>query len=158
MIKHRGPRRASFMWGSSTRNTRVERLWVEVGTQFARRWPQWNLHPLGGTRNKGQSPSANYCYPSQLQTNNHGVEEDQPGVHPTILEEFYGVEEDLDVDDRIALDQADDVRHEAVEVPSHGSPFNAELEAVFFEALEEVKAQEILLEEFTLPLDDYPRH
>ncbi|KAJ7215588.1 hypothetical protein GGX14DRAFT_359551 [Mycena pura] len=35
---HRGPGRASFMWGSSTRNTRIERLWVEVGTQFARRW------------------------------------------------------------------------------------------------------------------------
>ncbi|KAJ7826118.1 hypothetical protein B0H14DRAFT_2368362 [Mycena olivaceomarginata] len=38
MILHRGPGRASFMWGSSTRNTRIERLWVEVGTQFARRW------------------------------------------------------------------------------------------------------------------------
>ncbi|KAJ6518490.1 hypothetical protein DFH09DRAFT_1427334 [Mycena vulgaris] len=38
MIIHRGPGRASFMWGSSTRNTRIERLWVEVGTQFARRW------------------------------------------------------------------------------------------------------------------------
>ncbi|KAJ7738779.1 hypothetical protein B0H16DRAFT_1891248 [Mycena metata] len=35
---HRGSGRASFMWGSSTRNTRIERLWVEVGTQFARRW------------------------------------------------------------------------------------------------------------------------
>jgi hypothetical protein len=53
MILHRGPGRASFMWGScvilspsfynltigrSTRNTHIERLWVEVGTQFARRW------------------------------------------------------------------------------------------------------------------------
>ncbi|KAF8218027.1 hypothetical protein K438DRAFT_1796187 [Mycena galopus ATCC 62051] len=38
MVMHRGPGRASFMWGSSTRNTRIERLWVEVGTQFARRW------------------------------------------------------------------------------------------------------------------------
>ncbi|KAJ7336838.1 hypothetical protein DFH08DRAFT_705802 [Mycena albidolilacea] len=38
MILHQGPGRASFMWGSSTRNTRIERLWVEVGTQFARRW------------------------------------------------------------------------------------------------------------------------
>ncbi|KAJ6453824.1 hypothetical protein C8R47DRAFT_1167679 [Mycena vitilis] len=38
MIIHKGPGRASFMWGSSTRNTRIERLWVEVGTQFARRW------------------------------------------------------------------------------------------------------------------------
>ncbi|KAK7027069.1 hypothetical protein R3P38DRAFT_2527204 [Favolaschia claudopus] len=38
MVMYRGPGRASFMWGSSTRNTRIERLWVEVGTQFARRW------------------------------------------------------------------------------------------------------------------------
>lgn len=54
MIKHRGPNRASFMWGrcvsrvirwyvllinsvcySSARNARIERMWVEVGTQFA---------------------------------------------------------------------------------------------------------------------------
>ncbi|TFK60363.1 hypothetical protein BDN72DRAFT_736080, partial [Pluteus cervinus] len=34
----RGLNRASFMWGSSTRNTRIERLWVEVGSQFARYW------------------------------------------------------------------------------------------------------------------------
>ncbi|KIO16539.1 hypothetical protein M407DRAFT_53467, partial [Tulasnella calospora MUT 4182] len=38
MILHRGPNRASFMWGSSTHNTRIERLWVEVGTQFVRPW------------------------------------------------------------------------------------------------------------------------
>ncbi|KAJ6481611.1 hypothetical protein DFH09DRAFT_1253181 [Mycena vulgaris] len=38
MILTRGLGRASFMWGSSTHNTRIERLWVEVGSQFARRW------------------------------------------------------------------------------------------------------------------------
>lgn len=57
MIRTRGPHRGSFIWGSyvifpvviqsqfatlsffsSTRNTRIEHLWVEVGTQFARRW------------------------------------------------------------------------------------------------------------------------
>lgn len=38
MILLRGLYRASFMWGSSTHNSRIERLWVEVGTQFARRW------------------------------------------------------------------------------------------------------------------------
>ncbi|KAK7023060.1 hypothetical protein R3P38DRAFT_3317322 [Favolaschia claudopus] len=38
MVMRNGPNRASFIWGSSTRNTRIERLWVEVGTQFVRRW------------------------------------------------------------------------------------------------------------------------
>lgn len=38
MIIIRGLHRASFMWGSSTHNSRIERLWVEVGSQFARRW------------------------------------------------------------------------------------------------------------------------
>ena len=38
MILLRGLDRASFMWGSSVFNTRIERLWVEVGRQFARAW------------------------------------------------------------------------------------------------------------------------
>ncbi|OCB85260.1 hypothetical protein A7U60_g7887 [Sanghuangporus baumii] len=38
MIFLRGENRASFIWGTSTRNTRIERLWVEVGKQFVRRW------------------------------------------------------------------------------------------------------------------------
>jgi len=38
MILLRGLYRASFMWGSSTHNSRIEQLWVEIGTQFARCW------------------------------------------------------------------------------------------------------------------------
>ncbi|KAH7903832.1 hypothetical protein BJ138DRAFT_1019989 [Hygrophoropsis aurantiaca] len=38
MILTRGSNRASFMWGLSTHNTQIERLWVEVGSQFACSW------------------------------------------------------------------------------------------------------------------------
>lgn len=38
MILLRGLNRASFMWGSSIFNTRIERMWVEVGKRFAHSW------------------------------------------------------------------------------------------------------------------------
>ena len=38
MILLRGLNRASFMWGPSVFNTRIERLWVEVGRRFVRQW------------------------------------------------------------------------------------------------------------------------
>ncbi|KAJ7286285.1 hypothetical protein C8J57DRAFT_1431768 [Mycena rebaudengoi] len=44
MVMRNGPKRSSFMWGSSTHNTRVERTWVEVGSQFVRRWRGFFSH------------------------------------------------------------------------------------------------------------------
>lgn len=38
MILLKGSDRGSYLWGSSTHNSRIERLWVEIGTQFARQW------------------------------------------------------------------------------------------------------------------------
>ncbi|KAF8149251.1 hypothetical protein K438DRAFT_1625182 [Mycena galopus ATCC 62051] len=89
---HRGPGRASFMWGSSTRNTCIERLWVEVETQFARRWrafftclefqEEWNLHPLGGRTTNDQSPALT-----------EGVYRHDPldGIHPDAINRYYGI-------------------------------------------------------------------
>ncbi|KAK6968889.1 Integrase catalytic domain-containing protein [Favolaschia claudopus] len=145
MIKHRGARRASFMWGSSTRNTRIERLWVEH-TSMHHLWllhrlfldyinsdchdfeATWNLHPLSGTRNK---------------TNPHCETEHGPGVHPSILEEYYATEDALDSD----WDNIDDMI---------AAPFSAALEKVFWEALEFVKAENMIPEDFDTDLDSYP--
>ncbi|KAH0826074.1 hypothetical protein J3R83DRAFT_5814 [Lanmaoa asiatica] len=38
MIKHHGHNQSSFLWGRSTRNSRIERLWVDLGINFVRRW------------------------------------------------------------------------------------------------------------------------
>ena len=36
IILLRGSDRGSYLWGSSTHNSRIERMWVEIGIQFAR--------------------------------------------------------------------------------------------------------------------------
>ena len=60
MILLRGSNRASFMWGPSVFNTRIEHLWVEVGRRFVRQWrDEWNAHPLSGAIG-GHSPNVSY--------------------------------------------------------------------------------------------------
>ncbi|KAG8895515.1 hypothetical protein FRB99_000503 [Tulasnella sp. 403] len=38
MEMHRGVRRGSYIWGRSVHNVRIERLWVDVTTQFGAKW------------------------------------------------------------------------------------------------------------------------
>jgi hypothetical protein len=70
----------------------------------------------------------------------HGIEEDQPGVHPDILNEYYGTNQpwnEAEVDATIAEDQESDIQHEGADVPLESSPFTAAQEAVFLKALDE---------------------
>jgi hypothetical protein len=84
MILLRGLNRASFMWGPSVFNTRIERLWVEVGrchllerNNASHRWllhylflesinddckrfcEEWNAHPISGVAG-GYSPNVSF--------------------------------------------------------------------------------------------------
>ncbi|KAG1832282.1 hypothetical protein F4604DRAFT_1911559 [Suillus subluteus] len=95
----------------STRNSRIERLWVEVGTQFARRWRAFftrleNHHGLNP-----HSPSHIWllqtlfldeinqdCSDFRAEWNCHLIRgpdtnDKSPkfGVHPDVIEEHYGV-------------------------------------------------------------------
>ncbi|KAJ7663363.1 hypothetical protein DFH06DRAFT_986851 [Mycena polygramma] len=104
MILHRGKNRASFMWGSSTHNTRIERLWVEVGTQFARRWRAFftrlgelhrldrkNAHPVSGREAHDQTP-ADMRFLGQLTDGVYDEVDPMAGVDPDVINRYYGVE------------------------------------------------------------------
>ncbi|KAJ7183656.1 hypothetical protein C8R46DRAFT_1159146 [Mycena filopes] len=121
MVMRNGPRRSSFMWGSSTHNTRIERLWVEVGTQFVRRWRGFfwrleRLHQLDVNRPEHlwllhvmflDSINAD-CDEFQTNWNNHPMaghetyekspnaslgryRDDCEGLHPDTIAQYYGV-------------------------------------------------------------------
>ncbi|KAJ7646936.1 hypothetical protein FB45DRAFT_974803 [Roridomyces roridus] len=120
MIVTRGLGRASFIWGSSTHNTRIERLWVEVGSQFARRWRAffyrlealhgldrtnphhlWLLHALFLdfiNEDCEQFREEWNCHPISGEGHDMSPEvqngmyvDEHDKVHPSILERYYGV-------------------------------------------------------------------
>ncbi|KAI1788742.1 hypothetical protein LXA43DRAFT_974611 [Ganoderma leucocontextum] len=192
----------------STRNTRIERMWVEVGTQFAYRWRafftrlerrhqldpsdpthlwllhfvfldalngdcddfrnQWNHHPISG-KGHDQSP-LDIRLLGQLKQGQ--IHDDFEGVHPSILEEYYGVDrterhplrgrtgaghsdtesehgsEDearSHIDSKIAASQDHHIRHDAIPTPTSECPFTTpELLATFKAAFQEVNASGII--------------
>ncbi|KAG1726325.1 hypothetical protein EDB19DRAFT_1643563 [Suillus lakei] len=195
----------------STRNSRIERLWVEVGTQFVRRWrgfftrlerlhkldvdkpghlwllsvlflnalnddcrqfqQEWNLHPIRGSDTRDRSPQDMRL----LGQASLGIYEDEfEGICPTVLQRYYGIHgrevvrhrnqtgaghpsdeadepEEDDIIGRIEQEQANDVQHDAVEVPDSNTPFrNEEDESMFFETLEEVVMEGIVPEGYNL--------
>ncbi|KAK6974800.1 hypothetical protein R3P38DRAFT_3335634 [Favolaschia claudopus] len=110
MIITQGLGRASFMWGSSTHNTRIERLWVEAVHGLERSNPhhlwllhlllldfinddsedfraEWNLHPISG-EGHGQTPH-DLCFTGQVEKGVYMTE--YPNIHPSILQRYYGV-------------------------------------------------------------------
>ncbi|KAJ7202108.1 hypothetical protein GGX14DRAFT_370642 [Mycena pura] len=111
MILKCGLGRASFMWGSSTHNTRIERLWVEVGSQFARSW-QWNCHPISG-EGHDQSPN-DLCLIGQVQYGVYANSDDYENVHPDLLEQYYGIHGQERRSNQTGAGQLDD---EDIEVP-----------------------------------------
>ncbi|KAJ7140648.1 hypothetical protein C8R44DRAFT_604187, partial [Mycena epipterygia] len=147
-----GLNRASFIRGSSTTNTRVERLWVEVGSQFAREEMEYYLVRIA------LKYLQDMCFVGQIQD---GVYvNDYDNVHPSILAQHHGVhgrethqlprqtgagqlkdedvplplvhnadnsDEDSDSDDdleaQIEAAHALDFHHEPVPVPKYAEPF-----------------------------------
>ncbi|KAJ7016807.1 hypothetical protein C8F04DRAFT_1215348 [Mycena alexandri] len=113
MILARGLGRALFIWGSSTHNTRIERLWVEVGSQFARRWRAffYRLEALHGLNRSNPHHlwllhllfldmintdcddfHAEWnCHPISGEAQQGIYVDDYENIHPTVLERYYGV-------------------------------------------------------------------
>ncbi|KIN99872.1 hypothetical protein M404DRAFT_154043 [Pisolithus tinctorius Marx 270] len=139
---------------SSTQNCRIERLWVEVGSQFARHWycqvfqEEWNCHPMGGAGTNNKSPMDMRLL-SQIQFGVYQEHEDRAGCN-------VADDEVTEMADAIVCQQQVHVKHEAVRVPSLQNPFqNDEEELTFFRGLQEVVTQDITPENFGLTATEW---
>ncbi|KAF8225255.1 hypothetical protein L208DRAFT_1380694 [Tricholoma matsutake] len=109
-----------------------------------------------------------------MSDNEHGVEEDQPGIHPNVLNEYYGADqpdwatlmaftdagnpqEEIEVNARIAEDQANDIRHPGANVPPESSPFTTVQESIFFDALNETVRLNIMPNGYGVAQQEWPR-
>ncbi|KAI5981790.1 hypothetical protein EDC04DRAFT_2593816 [Pisolithus marmoratus] len=171
---------------SSTRNCRIERLWVEVGSQFARCWRAffmrlenlhhldpgnpahlWLLHLLflADIDSDCQAFQAEWnCHPiSGPDTNNKSPKDLRllGQMRFGIYDEPSGEAEDEQSVDAITCQQREYINHATIHVPTHGKPFSSEAEVGFFMGLREVVAQDIIPDNFGLtptewPSDEYP--
>jgi hypothetical protein len=111
-----------------------------------------------------------------MSNTDHGVEEDQPGVHLNVLNEFHSTDQadqarsievtgaghtqdelEAGVDVSITEDQADDIRHAGVDVPAESSPFTAAQEDFFFEALNTIITLNIVPTGYGVAPAEWPR-
>ncbi|KAI5988899.1 hypothetical protein EDC04DRAFT_2588602 [Pisolithus marmoratus] len=171
---------------SSTCNCCIKCLWVEVSSQFARRWRAffmwlenlhhldpgnpahlWLLHLLflADIDSDCQAFQAKWnCHPiSGLDTNNKSLKDLQllGQMRFGIYDEPSGEAEDEQSVDAITCQQCEYINHAAIHVPTHGKPFSSEAEVSFFMGLHEVVAQDIIPDNFGLTptewlSDEYP--
>ncbi|KAF9066031.1 hypothetical protein BDP27DRAFT_1228229, partial [Rhodocollybia butyracea] len=74
---------------SSTHNTCIEQLWVEVGSHDCKSFADvWNMHPLSGLEGKDESPHVSCLISGMI---DHGVyTDDCNGLDLQTIEESYG--------------------------------------------------------------------
>ncbi|KAI6047241.1 hypothetical protein EDC04DRAFT_2556783 [Pisolithus marmoratus] len=166
---------------SSTHNCCIEHLWVEVSSQFARRWQAFfmqleNLHHLDPGNpthlwllhllflddidSNCQAFQAEWnCHPiSVLDTNNKSLKDLWllGQMHFGIYDEPSSEAEDEQSVDAITCQQREYINHATIHVPAHGKPFSSEAEVSFFMGLCEVVAQDIILDNFGLTPTEWP--
>ncbi|KIJ09895.1 hypothetical protein PAXINDRAFT_157792 [Paxillus involutus ATCC 200175] len=133
----------------STHNSRIERIWVEVGSQFAHcevfRF-KWNSHPLFG-EGHDQSPD-DMRLMGQLE---HGLYiDDCDHIHPDVINQYHIHEqaaadeqgwEDEEIAAHLEQNQESNFHHAAVRVPRHIDPFKDAPDSfsVFEETLQHVR-------------------